>query len=32
MTGHSLVPMAAKVAGMDFQQLVLRILELAHVG
>jgi D-alanine-D-alanine ligase len=32
MTGHSLVPMAAKVAGMTFQQLVLRILELAHVG
>jgi D-alanine-D-alanine ligase len=32
MTGHSLVPMAAKVAGMDFRQLVLRILELAHVG
>jgi D-alanine-D-alanine ligase len=32
MTGHSLVPMAAKVAGLDFQQLVLRILELAHVG
>jgi D-alanine-D-alanine ligase len=32
MTGHSLVPMAAKVAGMNFQQLVLRILELAHVG
>ena len=32
MTGHSLVPMAAKVAGMDFQRLVLRILELAHVG
>jgi D-alanine-D-alanine ligase len=32
MTGHSLVPMAAKAAGLDFQQLVLRILELAHVG
>ena len=32
MTAHSLVPMAAKVAGMSFQQLVLRILELAHVG
>ena len=32
MTGHSLVPMAAKVAGMAFEQLVLRILELAHVG
>jgi D-alanine-D-alanine ligase len=32
MTGHSLVPMAAKQAGIPFQQLVLRILELAHVG
>lgn len=32
MTGHSLVPMAAKVAGIDFEALVLRILELAHVG
>jgi D-alanine-D-alanine ligase len=32
MTGHSLVPMAAKQAGIAFQQLVLRILELAHVG
>jgi D-alanine-D-alanine ligase len=32
MTGHSLVPMAAKVAGISFEQLVLRILELAHVG
>jgi D-alanine-D-alanine ligase len=31
MTGHSLVPMAAKVAGLDFQRLVLRILEMAHV-
>jgi D-alanine-D-alanine ligase len=27
MTGHSLVPMAAKAAGVDFDQLVLRILE-----
>ena len=26
MTSHSLVPMAAKVAGMDFEQLVLKIL------
>ena len=26
MTGHSLVPMAAKAAGMDFDELVLRIL------
>jgi len=32
MTGHSLVPMAAKVAGISFEQLVVRILELAHVG
>ncbi|HYL20060.1 MAG TPA: D-alanine--D-alanine ligase, partial [Burkholderiales bacterium] len=32
MTGHSLVPMAAKVAGISFDQLVVRILELAHVG
>ncbi|MCW5625673.1 MAG: D-alanine--D-alanine ligase [Burkholderiales bacterium] len=32
MTGHSLVPMAAKVAGMDFEALVMRILEQAHVG
>jgi len=32
MTDHSLVPMAARVAGMSFEQLVLRILELAHVG
>jgi len=32
MTGHSLVPMAAKQAGISFQRLVLRILELAHVG
>lgn len=32
MTDHSLVPMAAKQAGMSFEQLVLRILELAHVG
>ncbi len=32
MTGHSLVPMAARQAGLSFTQLVLRILELAHVG
>jgi D-alanine-D-alanine ligase len=32
MTGHSLVPMAAKVAVLSFEALVLRILELAHVG
>jgi len=31
MTGHSLVPMAANAAGMDFQALVLAILE-ASVG
>lgn len=30
MTDHSLVPMAAKAAGMDFEQLTLRILEQAH--
>lgn len=29
MTSHSLVPMAAKQAGMTFSQLVARILELA---
>jgi D-alanine-D-alanine ligase-like ATP-grasp enzyme len=27
MTGHSLVPMAAKVAGIPFDDLVVRILE-----
>ena len=32
MTSHSLVPMAAKVAGISFEQLVVRILETAHVG
>ena len=32
MTDHSLVPMAARHAGMSFEELVLRILELAHVG
>jgi len=32
MTGHSLVPMAAKVAGITFDDLVMRILEDAHVG
>lgn len=31
MTGHSLVPMAAKAAGMDFDELVMRILEGARV-
>lgn len=29
MTDHSLVPMAAKQAGLDFQQLVLKLVELA---
>jgi len=32
MTDHSLVPMAARKAGIPFDQLVLNILELAHVG
>ncbi len=32
MTDHSLVPMAAREAGISFEQLVLRVLELAHVG
>ncbi len=32
MTGHSLVPMAAKAYGLSFPDLVLRILESAHVG
>jgi D-alanine-D-alanine ligase len=32
MTSHSLVPMAAREAGISFDQLVLRILESAHVG
>jgi D-alanine-D-alanine ligase len=32
MTGHSLVPMAAGAAGITFDELVVRILELAHVG
>lgn len=32
MTDHSLVPMAARQAGLPFEQLVLRVLELAHVG
>lgn len=31
MTGHSLVPMAAKAAGLSFDQLVMRILEGARV-
>jgi D-alanine-D-alanine ligase len=32
MTDHSLVPMAAKNAGISFEQLVWQILETAHVG
>lgn len=32
MTDHSLVPMAAKAAGISFEQLVVRILESADVG
>jgi D-alanine-D-alanine ligase len=32
MTNHSLVPMAAREAGIAFPDLVLRILESAHVG
>lgn len=32
MTGHSLVPMAARVAGISFEQLVLKILERAQLG
>jgi D-alanine-D-alanine ligase len=32
MTDHSLVPMAARHAGMSFEDLAVRILELAHVG
>ena len=32
MTDHSLVPMAARQVGIPFDQLVLRVLELAHVG
>jgi D-alanine-D-alanine ligase len=30
MTGHSLVPMAARQAGIDFDELALRILETSH--
>ncbi len=32
MTDHSLVPMAARAAGIGFDELVLRILERVHVG
>ncbi len=31
MTSHSLVPMAARTAGISFEDLVLRILDLTHV-
>jgi D-alanine-D-alanine ligase len=32
MTDHSLVPMAAREAGTSFEQLVVQVLESAHVG
>jgi D-alanine-D-alanine ligase len=32
MTDHSLVPMAARARGLTFEDLVVRILETAHVG
>ncbi len=32
MTSHSLVPMAAGAAGISFEELVLKILSLSHVG
>jgi D-alanine-D-alanine ligase len=32
MTDHSLVPMAARAKGISFEELVVRILETAHVG
>ena len=32
MTDHSLVPMAARAKGMSFEDLVMRILDTAHVG
>lgn len=32
MTDHSLVPMSAKAAGISFDELVIKILELANVG
>jgi D-alanine-D-alanine ligase len=32
MTNHSLVPMAARAAGLDFDELVIRILEAANHG
>jgi len=32
MTGHSLVPMAARVVGISYEDLCVKILEGAHVG
>jgi len=32
MTGHSLVPMAARAAGVSYEELCMKILEGAHVG
>ena len=32
MTSHSLVPMAAKSIGLSFEDLVMKILDLSHVG
>jgi len=32
MTGHSLVPMAARAVGISYEDLCVRILEAAHVG
>jgi D-alanine-D-alanine ligase len=32
MTDHSLVPMAARAQGISFENLVVKILEMAHVG
>jgi D-alanine-D-alanine ligase len=32
MTGHSLVPMAARAVGISYEDLCMKILELAHVG
>ena len=32
MTDHSLVPMAARAVGMPYDELCVKVLELAHVG
>ena len=32
MTDHSLVPMAARAAGMSYEDLVVRVLSLAELG